>query len=70
LQQVDLWEVSLVTFPMLEGARVSDWKREAKANAERAFRPDAAMPHPEERRAPSLATLFRDGARIFQPGVK
>ena len=70
LQRIDLWEVSLVTFPMLEGARVSEIKRRAIATAEQAFRPVSVMPHPSERRAPSLVTLFRDGARIFKPGVK
>ena len=70
LQQIDLWEVSLVTFPMLEGARVHEAKHRALITAERAFRPSSALPHPVERGTPSLATLFRDGARLFQPGVK
>ena len=70
LQQVELWEISLVTFPMLEGARVSQVKRRAFDAAERAFRPRSEMPHPVEQATPSLAALFRDGARIFQPGVK
>jgi hypothetical protein len=90
LQQVDLWEISLVTFPMLDGARVSEVKRRALAAAEGVFRPLSenpctgaspnprattmprgdAPPHPVERGTSSLAALFRDGARIFQPGVK
>jgi uncharacterized protein len=70
LSQIDLWEISLVTFPMLEGARVSEVKRRAFDAAERAFSPSATPPHPVEQRVPSLAVLFRDGARIFQPGVK
>jgi HK97 family phage prohead protease len=91
LQQIDLWEISLVTFPMLDGARVSNVKRRAIEAAERIFRPvrkesssgasphsrtvntsrgDALTPHPVEQGFPSLAALFRDGARIFQPGVK
>ena len=37
LLAVDLWEVSLVTFPMLMGARVSELKRHAFATAERLF---------------------------------
>ncbi len=70
LQQVDLWEVSLVTFPMLDGARVTEAKRRAKDTAECAFKARFATPHPVEQGTPSLAALFRDGARLFQPGVK
>ena len=69
LHQVDLWEISLVTFPMLEGARVSEVKRHAHDAAERMFRP-SAFPHPVERPDASLAALFRDGALILQQGVK
>ena len=54
--------------PMLEGARVSQTKRRVLDAAEQAFRPVSANPHPVERGTPSLAALFRDGARIFQPG--
>ena len=88
LQQIDLWEISLVTFPMLEGARVSQTKWRVLDAAEQAFQPRSgnfitgaspltqsskalrgeALPHPVERGTPSLAALFRDGARIFQPG--
>ena len=82
LSQIDLWEISLVTFPMLDGARVSQVKRRAIDAAERAFKAPSddlklgaspkrdALPHPVERGTPSLAALFRDGARLFQPGVK
>jgi HK97 family phage prohead protease len=70
ISQVDLWEISLVTFPMLDGARVSEVKRRAIDAAEKVFSPLRKTPHPVERGTPSLATLFRDGARIFQPGVK
>ena len=70
LVAIDLWEISLVTFPMLEGARVSEVKRRALDHAERMFHPSATPPHPVEQANPSLATLFRDGARLFQPGVK
>jgi len=69
LHQVDLWEISLVTFPMLEGARVSDVKCRARDAAERMFRP-SAIPHPVEQAPSSLAALFRDGALILQQGVK
>ena len=34
---IDLWEISLVTFPMLEGARVSAVKARARARAEQLF---------------------------------
>lgn len=71
LHQVDLWEISLVTFPMLEGARVSEVKRRTFDAAERLFNSRSAPPpHPVEQPPPSLAALFRDGARLLQPGVK
>jgi HK97 family phage prohead protease len=38
LLQVDLWEISLVTFPMLEGARVSAVKSAARARADALFK--------------------------------
>ncbi len=66
LHDVDLWEISLVTFPMLGEARVSD----VKNAAERLFQqPSAPVPRTGSRASPSLAQLFRDGARLFQPGV-
>ena len=34
---IDLWEISLVTFPMLEGARVSAVKSQARERAEQLF---------------------------------
>jgi len=37
LHRIDLWEISLVTFPMLEGARVTGIKSEALAAANRVF---------------------------------
>ena len=76
LSQIDLWEISLVTFPMLDGARVSQVKRRAIDAAERAFEAPSddlnlgaspkrdALPHPVERGTASLATLLRDGARL------
>lgn len=70
LHQVDLWEISLVTFPMLEGARVSEVKRRAFDAAARMFSAPAMPPRPVEQSASSLATLFRDGARFLQQGVK
>jgi HK97 family phage prohead protease len=66
LHEVDLWEISLVTFPMLGEARVSD----VKNAAERLFtQPPAPVPRTGTRASPSLAQLFRDGARFFQQGV-
>ncbi len=40
---IDLWEISLVTFPMLEGARVSEAKLRARALADQHF---SKSPHP------------------------
>ena len=37
LISIDLWEISLVTFPMLEGARVSAVKSRARERAEQLF---------------------------------
>jgi uncharacterized protein len=37
LIEIDLWEISLVTFPMLDGARVSTVKARALARAEAIF---------------------------------
>jgi HK97 family phage prohead protease len=37
LHRIDLWEISLVTFPMLQGARVTGIKAEAIAAANRFF---------------------------------
>lgn len=37
LLQLDLWEISLVTFPMLEGARVTELKQRKLAAAEALF---------------------------------
>ncbi len=37
LTKIDLWEISLVTFPMLDGARVSQVKSEIRARADSLF---------------------------------
>jgi HK97 family phage prohead protease len=52
LERLDLWEISVVTFPMLPGARVSGVKRSLR-------------PSPAERGivAPSLATAIRRATR-------
>lgn len=41
---IDLWEISLVTFPMLDGARVSETKLRARTLAEQLF---AKSPQPQ-----------------------
>jgi HK97 family phage prohead protease len=69
LHQVDLWEISLVTFPMLEGARVSAMTP-ARSAADGPFTAAAApAPREEPDALPSLASLFRRGARHLQQGV-
>jgi uncharacterized protein len=42
LLHIDLWEISLVTFPMLDGARVSTVKSAARARADAYFKPSPA----------------------------
>jgi uncharacterized protein len=44
LTKIDLWEISLVTFPMLEGARVSQVKSEIRARADSLFMKPLAQP--------------------------
>ena len=67
LHQVDLWEISLVTFPMLQGARVSA-VTPAHTAAGQLFAARAAIaPRNGPEAAASLALLFRGGARQFQP---
>jgi uncharacterized protein len=46
LLNIDLWEISLVTFPMLDGARVSTVKSAARARADAYFKlPPATTMH-------------------------
>ena len=46
LTKIDLWEISLVTFPMLDGARVSAVKSDARAKADSLFKnSDARISH-------------------------
>ncbi|MBI2720365.1 MAG: HK97 family phage prohead protease [Rhizobiales bacterium] len=69
LHRVDLWEISLVTFPMLPGARVSA-VTPARAAAEQLFAARAAKaPRPDPEASPSLASLLRSGALQFQQGA-
>jgi hypothetical protein len=59
LMTIDLWEVSLVTFPMLAGARVNRLARKAAARASargQSSAPDARKPLPS--RAPGRRTLI------------
>jgi uncharacterized protein len=44
LLNIDLWEISLVTFPMLDGARVSTVKSAARARADAFFKIPPATP--------------------------
>ena len=44
LTKIDLWEISLVTFPMLEGARVSAVKSDNRARADSLFLKPPAQP--------------------------
>ena len=44
LSKIDLWEISLVTFPMLEGARVSAVKSRIRARADSLFKQPNAQP--------------------------
>lgn len=48
LHRIDLWEISLVTFPMLEGARVSAVKRRALQAAELLFKTTSTPQQGEE----------------------
>ncbi|HMN72459.1 MAG TPA: HK97 family phage prohead protease [Rhodoblastus sp.] len=57
LQKLDLWEISLVTFPMLPQARVT-----AVKNASDPFAPAGADPRFAVRRG----TISRDGARVVR----
>jgi HK97 family phage prohead protease len=70
LHAVDLWEISLVTFPMLEGARVTGLRQEFRNAAEELFASRLApVPRPNGRAAASPAWPVKGGARQFQPGV-
>ncbi len=44
LSKIDLWEISLVTFPMLEGARVSAVKSRSRARADSLFKTTTTQP--------------------------
>ena len=59
LWQVDLWEISVVTFPMLPQARISAVKNEKEARI-------SAVKNSAKSTA-SVARAFRLAARIFKP---
>jgi HK97 family phage prohead protease len=71
LHQVDLWEISIVTFPLLDGARVHAVKQtppRKRAQAERDWQAllagSLADPSPPPRRAPpSIARLSQRAGR-------
>jgi HK97 family phage prohead protease len=69
LYQVDLWEISVVTFPLLNGARVSAVKETApkvsrgRAQAEREWQAMLAGLTPEQCRAPRMPVASRLGDR-------
>jgi HK97 family phage prohead protease len=60
LLKVDLWEISIVTFPMLPGARVGAVKREA-------LHPRPIGPAPADRAARALAAAIRRAAARLRP---
>jgi HK97 family phage prohead protease len=69
LYQVDLWEISIVTFPLLNGARVSAVKQAPKvsrlrARAEREWQSMLAGIAIEQCRAPRLPVASRLGERM------
>jgi HK97 family phage prohead protease len=57
LHRIDLWEISLVTFPMLEGARVTAIKSQALAAASRVF---SSSLLPSREKVASGASRMRD----------
>ena len=61
LDKIDLWEISVVTFPMLPDARVSAVKRHAKGNA-RETRPHLRGPD----NLPAFARALRRGAHLMR----
>ena len=60
LERLDLWEISLVTFPMLHGARVSAVKRSTSL-------PAFTRTRREEGDAPALAAVIRAARRRLFP---
>lgn len=69
LKKVDLWEISLVTFPMLPEAQISGVKGFNDRELEQAFR-DEGLSHREAKLAVSVVRkqqVLRDGGRTEQP---
>ena len=69
LHRVDLWEISLVTFPMLAGARVSAVSPARRAAEQLFAAKSGAPPRTDSQAPPSLALPFRRGATNPQQGV-
>jgi HK97 family phage prohead protease len=68
LKKVDLWEISLVTFPMLPEAQISGVKGFNDRDLEQAFR-DEGLSHREAKLAVSVVRkqhVLRDGGRTEQ----
>jgi uncharacterized protein len=67
LERLDLWEISLVTFPMLPGARVGAVKRHRSPSPRSGFARVGPPPH----RGEGLARAIRRAARrLFVPQPK
>ena len=65
LDKIDLWEISVVTFPMLPDARVSAVKRRPEREG-RALGSDGAQLADTRLAAAQLAAKFRRGARVLR----
>lgn len=61
LEQIDLWEISIVTFPMLPQARVLNVKRDPPRSGDSAH--DLQKPHVHNR----LSTLLRSLTSLISP---
>jgi len=68
LEKLDLWEISIVTFPMLPGARVSGIKRDKRETPENPLsRPSLREGHPLPPGERDLAAVIRRAARRLFP---
>jgi len=62
LDKIDLWEISVVTFPMLPAARVSQVKRKTQVGSARVSR----TPPRAAQELAGLARSFREGAAVLR----